>query len=119
MKLVLLALALIAVVRPEHFVPVALLAAVVLGLLFLIDRGYDGFRALVQAAVKALLLAMTLIAIVRPEHFIPIVAAGAAAASLLALAVLTLRLWRADERGARPSEPAEGSRHALHDRPAV
>jgi len=119
MKLVLLALALIAVVRPEHFVPVALPAAIVLGALFLIDRGYEGFRGLVQSAVKGLLIAMTLIAIVRPEHLLPVVAALAAAASLLALAALTLRLWRADERTVRRSEPAEGSRPALHDHPAV
>jgi hypothetical protein len=119
MKLVLLALALIAVVRPEHFVPVALLAAVVLGLLFLIDRGYDGFRALVEAAVKALLVAMTLIAVVRPEYFVPVVAGGAVAASMLALAVLSLRLWRADARGARSSAPAEGSPPSMHDRPTV
>jgi hypothetical protein len=97
MKFFLAALALIAIVRPEHFIPVALTGAIAIGALLALARILHGeplFADGGQAAAKFLLVAMTAIAVVRPEHLIPAVVVAAMAVALAAVVRAAARAYR-------------------------
>jgi hypothetical protein len=88
MKFFLAALALIAIVRPEHFIPVALTGAIAIGALLALARILHGeplFADGGQTAAKVLLVVMTAIAVVRPEHFIPAVVVATVVLALAAV----------------------------------
>jgi hypothetical protein len=99
MKFFLAALALIAIVRPEHFIPVALTGAIAIGALLALARIVHGeplFADGGQTAAKILLVAMTAIAVVRPEHFIPVVVVAAILVALAAVVRAAARAYRGD-----------------------
>jgi MFS superfamily sulfate permease-like transporter len=113
MKFLLVALALIAVVRPEHFIPVAVTGALAVGVLLGLARLLHGeplFDDGGSAAAKVLLVVMTAIAVIRPEHFITVVAIGAAVLALLLVVRQAVRAVRGDgeSRLATNGPDAEG-----------
>lgn len=99
MKFLLAALALIAIVRPEHFIPVAVTGAIAFGILVALARLLHGeplFADGGATAAKVLLAVVTTIAVIRPEHFITVVTIGAATIALLLVARAAVRLLRHD-----------------------
>lgn len=113
MKFLLAALALIAVVRPEHLIPVAVTGALAVGVLIALARLLHGdplFDDGGTAAAKVLLVVMTVIAMVRPEHFITVAAVGAATVALFLVVRATVRALRrdGDSRLATDGPVAEG-----------
>ena len=115
MKVLLAILSLMAIVRPEHFVPVVLTGAVVLGLLILIGKAFKRFEDGAQTAAKILLAALAVVAIVRPEHFVPVVLAGAVAVGLLVLIGLSVRLFKGAGRFRPALPPTDPQRHTGSD----
>jgi|PlaIllAssembly_1097288.scaffolds.fasta_scaffold60570_1 hypothetical protein len=114
MKFLLAALALIAIVRPEHFIPVAVTGALAAGILLALARLLHGqplFDDGGAAAAKVLLAMMTAIAVIRPEHFITVVAVGAAIVALALVVRAALRALRGhdDSRFATDGPNAPGN----------
>lgn len=75
MKVLLVVMALMAVVPPEHLAPVVLTGAVALGLMVLIGSSImrsTHFKEASVSAMKALLAAMAVVAVVRPEHLLSV-----------------------------------------------
>jgi hypothetical protein len=97
MKFFLAALALIAIVRPEHFIPVALTGAIAIGALLALARILHGeplFADGGQTAAKVLLVVMTAIAVVRPEHLLPVVVVAAVVMALYFVGRAAMRAFR-------------------------
>jgi len=114
MKFLLAALALIAVVRPEHFIPVAVTGALAVGILLALARLLHGqplFDDGGSAAAKVLLAVVTAIAVIRPEHFVPVVAVGAAIVALVLVvrAAVKARRGSGDSRLATDGPDAQGN----------